>query len=245
MTEEGLGLKAEPAFYVILISGLLVVAILAWVTLPLSPYNLQGTAMVVYIASWSLACLIAIGIFLRDHSTYAIYHAAYWRFLFQPWKVGTFLVATAGITIIAPYTGDPTWDYFDALFMSVLAYTTAPWVMGVIYKTIRRELPAVQVYVAFCAWMFSASWSYDLYLLIRDGSYPMTWSANIFASSLLYICAGLFWNLEWRSGRGVIFSFMESDWPSPSQGKDFRKVLGYALLFLILVSGMILPFSWM
>ena len=200
--------------------------------------------MVVYIASWSLACLIAIGIFLRDHSTYALSHAAYWRFLFQPWKVITFLVATAGITVIAPYTEDPTWDYFDAIFMSVLAFTTAPWVMGVMYKAIRRELPVVQVYVAFCVWMFSASWSYDLYLLIRDGSYPITWLANIFASSLLYISAGLFWNLDWKPGRGVIFAFMDEGWPEPPSVSVFGKVFGYALILMIIVSAMILPFIW-
>ena len=138
--------------------------------------------------------------------------------------------------------GRPNLGLFDALFMSVLAFTTAPWVMGVIYKAIRRELSAVQVYVAICVWMFSASWSYDLYLLIRDGSYPITWSANLFASSLLYICAGLFWNLEWRPGRGVIFSFMENDWPCLPLDQVFRKIFAYALLFMILVSGMILPF---
>ena len=42
----------------------------------------------------------------------------------------TFVVATAGITLIAPYSGDPTWDYVDSVFMSVLAFATAPWVVG-------------------------------------------------------------------------------------------------------------------
>ena len=228
--------KAEPASYVIFISGLVILAILAWVTLPLLPHNLQGAPMVVYIASWSTACLIAIGLFLKDYRSYALSQADYWHFLFKRWKVITLLVAATGMTLIAPYTGDPTWDYVDALFMSVLAFTTAPWVLGVIYKTIRRECPVVQVYVAVCVWMFSASWSYDLYLLIRDGSYPVTWQANIFASSLLYISAGLFWNLDWKPGRGVIFAFMDEGWPEPSSVSVFKKVYGYALILMIIVS---------
>jgi hypothetical protein len=56
--------------------------------------------------------------------------------------------------------------------------------------------------VALCLWLFSASWSYDLYLLLRDGSYPVTWLANLFASSLLYLSAGLFWNLHWTARTG-------------------------------------------
>lgn len=33
------------------------------------------------------------------------------------WKVVTFLIATIAMTVIAPYTGDPTWDYVDAPLM--------------------------------------------------------------------------------------------------------------------------------
>ena len=70
--------------------------------------------------------------------------------------------ATTWITLIAPYTGDPTWDYFDALFMSVLAFTTAPWTVGTLYRVVQSQLPARQGFVAFGVGMFSASWSYDL-----------------------------------------------------------------------------------
>jgi hypothetical protein len=34
------------------------------------------------------------------------------------------------------------------------------------------------------------------YLWMRDGHYPVTWWANLLASSVLYLCAGLFWNLD-------------------------------------------------
>jgi hypothetical protein len=198
----------------------------------------------IYIAMWATACLIAGGVYVYERESYALSRPVYWSFLFQPWKVVTFLLAATAMTIIAPYTGDPTWDYWDALFMSVLTFSTAPWVAGVLYKTVRKDLPAKQAFVAFCVWMFSASWSYDLYLLIRDGSYPQTWLPNIFASSFLYICGGLFWSLDWKPERGAFFSFMEDEWPATPSPHGFQKIIWYALAFMLLVGLMILPFLW-
>jgi len=63
--------------------------------------------------------------------------------------------------------------------------------------------------------MFSASWFYDTYILIRDGEYTPLWLPNIFASSSLYALAGLLWNLDWKPNRGTIFAFMEADTISP------------------------------
>jgi hypothetical protein len=57
--------------------------------------------------------------------------------------------------------------------------------------------------MAACLWLFSASWSYDLYRFARDGQYPATWSENLLASSILYALAGLLWNLEWATERGM------------------------------------------
>ena len=154
----------------------------------------------------------------------------------------TFVVAGTGLTIMAPYTGDPTWDYIDAAFMSVLTFTTAPWVVGTLYLSARRRVSWVHTYVAICIWLFSASWSYDLYLVIRDGTYPNTWLPNIFASSVLYASAGLLWNLEWRENRGVIFGFMESNWPEKCSVTKFRNILWFALPLMVLVTSMIIPF---
>jgi hypothetical protein len=75
--------------------------------------------------------------------------------------------------------------------MSVLAFTTAPWVVGTLYLGVQRRVSWAHVYIAICLWLFSASWSYDLYLVIRDGAYPNTWLANLFASSVLYMRWGL------------------------------------------------------
>lgn len=178
---------------------------------------------------------------VQQRRNLTIFTAAYWKFLLQGWKVSTFLIAAIGMTVIAPYTGDPTWDYFDAAYMSILAFTTAPWAVGTLYCGLLRRASLSHIYVAVCVWMFSASWSYDLYLLLRDGYYPVTWLSNIFASSVLYVCAGLTWNLERHPRRGIIFGFMDPAWPQlhPS---DFRYLVWYALPFMILVAAIIMSF---
>ncbi|HXF65089.1 MAG TPA: hypothetical protein VNK67_00115 [Burkholderiales bacterium] len=198
----------------------------------------------IYLAAWMVACLAAIAVFWRRRRAFAVSHATYWRFLFVPWKVITFAIAALGITLIAPYTGDPTWDHFDAAFMSVLTYLTAPWAVGAIYLSLRGRLPAFQAYAAACAWLFSASWSYDLYLLLRDGHYPGTWLPNLFASSVLYVAAGLLWNLDWRAGKGVVFAFTEPGWPAPPEAGAFRRIVWYALPFMIIAAVAILSFVW-
>lgn len=196
----------------------------------------------IYMIAWGLACLLSVILYLREREAYSITKSSYWRFICRPWKLVTFFVATTGMTVIAPYTGDPTWDYCDALFMAVLTFLSAPWAVGTLYKAISRQLPWRQGYVAVCLWMFSASWSYDLYLVCRDGYYPATWDANILLSSILYVSAGLLWNLEWRPKRGVIFGFLEGDWPNPSAHGSFSKILWFALPFMILVAILVVSF---
>lgn len=196
----------------------------------------------IYISLWASACLLAIVLYVLYRESFSITCKGYFRFLFKSWKIVTFVISATGLTFIAPYTGDPTWDYIDAMFMSLLTYLTAPWTIGILFKTLKRELSFKHAYVAFCVWLFSASWSYDLYILIRDGSYPITWLSNIFASSVLYILAGLLWNLDWRKERGMIFSFMENDWPASSSHSVFPKVLLFALPIMALVTFLILFF---
>jgi hypothetical protein len=82
------------------------------------------TFFVFYMLGWSLACLAAIYFMIRHRSSIALFQARYWRFLFQDWKIISFIFAAIGLTVVAPYTGDPTWDYVDALFMSVLTFAT-------------------------------------------------------------------------------------------------------------------------
>ncbi len=195
-----------------------------------------------YVALWVAACLLAFYFYLKDWRSFAFSRREYLRFLFVPWKVVTFLIALVGMVEIAPYSGDPTWDHCDAFFMSVLTFAGSPWAVGALYRTFKRKMAWQQTFVAFCVWMFSVSWSYDLYIFFRDGRYPVEWLANIFASSTLYIPAGLLWNLTWSEGKGVTFSFMEEDWPSPTRHPGFSRVFWYAMLFIAFVAGLTLYF---
>jgi len=195
-----------------------------------------------YIALWVTACVIALVLMCQNHKTIILFQKDYRDFLKIKWKLTTFFIATSAFVILAPYTGDPTWDYFDAAFMSILTFITAPWSVGTLFRFIKRQEKLKIAYIAVCAWMFSASWSYDIYLVFRDGVYPNTWLPNIFASGVLYASAGLFWNLEYREGRGVIFGFMENDWPNANGSTSFNKILVYAIPFMILAAAVFIPF---
>jgi hypothetical protein len=197
-----------------------------------------------YLAGWGAACVIGAVLLIRHRQRIELCSRAYWLYLAKPWKLVTFAVAAAGITLIAPYTSDPTWDYVDASFMSVLTFATAPWVVGTLFLAARRTVDGVTVFIAALVWLFSASWSYDLYLWIRDGYYPVTWWGNLIASSVLYLAGGLFWNLDWTPDRGWSFAFTEEGWPQAGSGGSFRKVLLPALLFMGLISVATLLFAF-
>ena len=199
-------------------------------------------ALKLYLAGWLFALGVAIVLLWRDPAACPLTSAGYRAFLRVPWKLTSFVIAAAGMAVIAPYTGDPTWDYFDALMMSVLTYLTAPWAVGTLYRGLRRQESLRNVYIAACCWMLSASWCYDLYLLLRDGDYPITWLPNIPLSSVLYCSAGLMWSLEWRTGRGLTFAFLEADWPSPPVDQGFRRVFWAALPFMVLAATATLVF---
>ncbi len=196
----------------------------------------------IYVGMYLASCALAVLLAVRERRTLSIFSGAYRQFLMAPWKLASFAVAASGMTWIAPYTGDHTWDYFDAALMSILTFASAPWAIGTIWLALRGKAKAAHAFVAFNCWMFSASWNYDLYILFRDGKYPVTWFPNIFASSALYICAGLMWNLEKHPGRGVIFAFMEEDWPRSASRTSFRSIFGYALPFMLVVAAAILYF---
>ena len=195
-----------------------------------------------YIATWATACVVAIILMVQNRSTIILFQKKYWDFLLIKWKLATFITALSAFVILAPYTGDPTWDYYDAAFMSILTFMTAPWSIGTLFRFIKRQEKLKIAYIAVCAWMFSASWSYDIYLVFRDGYYPITWLPNIFLSSVLYVSAGLFWNLKYKEGRGVIFGFMEENWPVVDAEESINKIFLYGLPFVILVAAIFIPF---
>ena len=199
-------------------------------------------AFTAYLAGYSLACLAAAVLMFRERGVLILFRPAYRRYLLTSWKTVTFAIAATGMIIIAPYTGDPTWDYVDAAFMSTLTFLTAPWSVGTLYLACQKKAKPSHVYVAICIWMFSVSWSYDVYILLKHGYYPPTWLPNIVLSSILYFAAGAMWNLQRKEGRGVVFGFMAPDWPDADHELGFRQIGWFALPIMVLVSLMIAPF---
>lgn len=195
-----------------------------------------------YLIGYSVACVVAVVLMIRERDTLILLQEHYRHYISTPWKLVTFGIAASAMTIMAPYTGDPTWDYFDAAFMSILTYLTAPWAVGTLYLALDGKSKPAHTYIAVCVWMFSVSWSYDVYILIRHGYYPPTWWSNIILSSILYFAAGMMWNLQRKEGRGVIFGFMESGWPDLRHEIGFRQIMWFALPLMILVAAMIVPF---
>ena len=201
------------------------------------------TALTTYLACWVALTLLAAAVAVRFRATLSLFHPAYRQFLVTPWKLAMFAVALVGIVAIAPSSGDPTWDGFDAALMAGLTFTTAPWAIGVLYRAIaHRPRPLAPVSLAVVLWLFSASWCYDGYLVIRDGSYPVTWAWNLLVSSCLYLLAGLFWNLDWAPGVGTYFSFQRDPWPTRSLA-PFRRTAAWSLPIAVAVALLFASFA--
>lgn len=188
---------------------------------------------------FSLAVTINV---LRHRPLPKLFGSDYSDFILTRWRVVTFFVAAVPLIAIAPYTGDPTWDYFDAGFMAVLTFLTAPWAVGTIYRFLKKKESIRTLIFVFVCWMFTASWSYDLYILIKTGSYPETWAANILASSGLYASGGLFWSLRWKKGEGATFSFMHDNWPDREDDSQIIRILLWGLPFMVLFGAMLIYF---
>lgn len=158
----------------------------------------------------------------RDRSGCAFLRHAYWQWLLRPWKLATFGVATAALIVLGSYSHDPRWDSVTASIIAVLTFLTAPYAVGTLY---RRLLGIGGTWdhaaLSVCLWFLSTSWFSDLYLLWRDGHYPVTWYGDLLASSVLYCCAGLFWSLDWRTGKRTTFAFTSPHWPSPEATRPF------------------------
>ena len=156
--------------------------------------------------------MIILAIYLSIKYKISLYTKEYFKYITHKWKILLFVLATGFITILAPISNDPTWDYFDSIFMSTLTYITAPWAIGTIYKSLKEKENYVNIFVAFCFAMFSSSWSYDAWMLYVLDMYPPTWAANIPLSLNLYVIAGMVWNLSWTKNEGVIFAFRKINW---------------------------------
>jgi hypothetical protein len=186
--------------------------------------------MQTYFTLWVVLLLIAISIVKKDQKEYEFLHKSYWQFLFEPWKLTTFLIATFFITIVAPYSGDPTWDYADSIIISILTYVFAPWTVGVIYRGFKRKEFNSKLFTAI-VFFFIPCWAYDAYIYFRDGYYPTTWFTNVIISSGIVLTAGLYWNLCWSKEKGTEFAFRLNDWPARSNS-SVRKMLVPMLILM-------------
>jgi len=198
--------------------------------------------MIYYALIYSIAIFLCLLALIYKSKECSILSTDYFRFLLIPWKLVTFIVSACGIVVIAPWTGDPTWDYYDASLMSLLTYLTAPWSLGILYQTIFKRNFSLNTYIALCFWLLSASWSYDLYNYFKHGFYPESWFNNLLLSSVLYISAGLFWNLDWTPSKKVHFSFMVQEWPNNLNNKNFSRIILLAIPFMVIAAAIILFF---
>lgn len=206
---------------------------------------------VAYTLIWAVLLLVALVVALRrarGPRRLALFTAAYWRWLMQPWKLATFAVALGAMVLAAPYTGDPTWDYVTGGVQSALTFLTAPWAFGVVYRSVRRigRFDGAALYVAACLWLLSSSWFYDAYLWWRDGRYPSMWIENLMASPALYLLAGVLWGLgpseHPRPLLAVRLSAHAPEWPT-REARPTAGVLAVAGAVILFTSALMAPFA--
>ena len=166
-----------------------------------------------YLVGWIAFCLVA-GVIAVRRVTLPRW-ADMLAFLREPWKMAIFLPGVAFVTLAGHFTDDETWDVISGGGMSVLTVLTAWWSVGTAARVVRRLAPPTHLIVAIAVMLFSSSWFYDGYLLLRDGAYTQRWLGNLMLSPTIYICAGLVMNLELRAGK-LAFAFTRSDWPRPA-----------------------------
>lgn len=196
-----------------------------------------------YITGWG-ACTLAAIVFLVRNIASRNLLKPYLCFLAQPWRAITFLAAALGITLAAPYTGDHTWDYFDGAAISFLTYLTAPWSVGILYRVFKLKLNPGEIFIACALMLFSSSWFYDGYILLRDGVYPATWLSNLIISPCFYIAGGLFWNLEQNKEKGSFFSFQRRRWFLSRRPSDWVGLIWIMMPFMCFGLYGVLWFLW-
>jgi len=195
-----------------------------------------------YVPFWISFCLLAMGLAYRDRMRLLPEWSIYRRFLFIPsWKPALFVPPFLVLAFGGRFTDDETWDAVTGAGMSILTFVTAPWALGAAYQALAGKRPWRDLILSAALALFSASWFYDGYLLLRDGVYTRRWLGNLILSSITYVAAGLFWNLEAKVG-GIRLSFMRPDWPTPPADKRFGPIIVFALPLALIAAWMIVGF---
>ena len=192
-----------------------------------------------YVAGWVAFCLLAVGILVDDRVQVRGELQRYWRFLTMPWKLAIFAPAFTFVTFAGRFTDDETWDGITGGGMSLLTFLTAPWCLGIVYQVLAGRRQPRYLVVAAGLLLFSSSWFYDGYLLLRDGSYTTRWWSNLMLSPIIYVAAGFLWNLEARGRFGVRLGFVRADWPARPADTRFLPLILVSIP-LILIAGFVL-----
>lgn len=196
-----------------------------------------------YISLCLLFLFIGIYFSIKKIHDLEIFTKKYYIFLFKPWKFITFLIAFISFNIIAPFSGDLTWDFYTSSMMSIFTYLSAPWSVGIFYKFIKNKTSIKIFFIAIVMLFFSASWCYDWYLVIKYGTYPDTWFSNIYLSSIVYIAAGIYWNIEYREKKLITIAFLYDDWlHSNITNYSFKKIWWAILIITTPVAVLFLSF---
>lgn len=195
-----------------------------------------------YVAGWIAFCLVAVGILLSDRVQVKGELRRYWSFLTMPWKLAIFFPAFIFVTFAGRFTDDETWDVISGGGMSVLTFLTAPWCLGLVYQVFARRRPLRYLFVAAGLLLFSSSWFYDGYLLLRDGSYTTRWWSNLILSPIIYVAAGFLWNLEARERFGVSLGFKREDWPDRLSDGRFLPIALFSIPLILIAAFILVAF---
>jgi hypothetical protein len=211
-------------------------------TLSSSPFFIK------YISIWASFCLLAAFILMWDRKRLLPEWREYWRFLCVPWKLWLLVLALIFVTFAGRYTNDETWDVVTGSGMAILTFLTAPWSIGLIYQVLVGRRPLRYLIVALALLLFSSSWFYDAYLLLRDGFYTPRWAGNLMLSPFIYVAAGMLWNLEakdsgdFRNGGECGFSFVRADWPSRPVDTGFGPLVLVSIPFIVIAAFVLVAF---
>lgn len=98
---------------------------------------MNGPQIYIALSLSSLLASLILAVFYRRKISLVV--KAYFRFLFQRWRLITFLISGTFVTVAGPYTVDPTWDHFIGFLMSILCYINAPWTIAIFYRVIKYK----------------------------------------------------------------------------------------------------------